>query len=1092
MSVTLTDEQIGAIETSGRVIVSASAGSGKTFVMIERLISLIISGTDIRNVLCVTFTNKAAAQMREKLRTALLKKIAQASGEERQKFKTQLNALPLADISTIHAFCARLIRTHFYLIGLDPSFRIISPDDAEGKTLSSRAIAETFDSAYEDGGKEFADLLSVYYRKKKDARLRGIVLSLIGAVRGHAEYRTLLSQVGNTDNFYQACNCLYESYRKRLQFYIGGIEDRGALISERSKQAFEVCKDVIEACRNLISAKDLFEMVTFSQTPLAIRRMPPTTKATGEMYFALKYLSGASKAVKAVYAELQTYGDEHVERQRYQDGQCRARALAVLAQKYDEIYTRLKREANVLDYEDLEHFALELLGREEARREIAEKYQFMFVDEYQDVNPVQEQILSSIADRQIFLVGDAKQAIYGFRGSRSVYFKMKTQELEHALPLTKNFRSAPAILGCVNRVFQRVFGVLGEPYEPMRASERYGADTGSVHFHWTREEEEETSERGIYSVLSARRKQPDAVAEQIADLIADEYGTQWYDADETLADPVKSVTFGDIAVIVRKNDGIAERVVFALTERGIPVTSSSRINICDCFEIRLLIDWLSLLDNAEQDIPFASALLSSEERFTEEELSKIRLRFPSCNTFRAACREYETKMADRISEKLKSFHKRLELLRTSAQVLSAAEMLGCLLSQEGLEAFIAAKSGGRNRLSRVRRFLAEAERTGSVHQFLAVLKASDYRIEYSERAGDDAVKVLTMHASKGLEYPVVILAGLDGDFHDDHDELLWTDEFHAAPRSYDCAEKLIYETVLRRAAKCVQNERQIKDEANLLYVAMTRAKYRMHLLFEGGERALSPAFAKRFSDFFDFSDCARYFAEEAPRARISPARRSLGYRPDEERLQELKRIYCRKYGYEESTLLPVKSSATALIQRAEKTDCREFPVHTGKGFTADAGTAYHAFLEHVRFGGNAEKELDRMIAEGTIGPEQAALLDRNRLARILEIPCLKALSEKRVLREQTFLVNIPADEILDMSSRDEIVFQGAIDLLAEDEDGYTVIDYKYSSRSDEQIRADYAPQIKLYKKAVARICKVDEKTVRAKIVNIAFGREIEM
>ncbi len=1082
MSVTFTEEQQKAVETRGRVIVSASAGSGKTFVMIERLVSLILSGTEVRNVLCVTFTNKAAAQMRQRLRTALLKKITESKGEECQKLKAQLNALPLADISTVHAFCARLIRTHFYLLDIDPSFRIISPDDAEGKTLSSRAVSETFDNAYEEGGEEFADLLSVYFRKKKDTRLREIVLSLVSSVRGSADYRTLLLGMGKEDLFETACGYLYESYRRRLQFLTDEIEERGAFFAENSKKAFEVCLDITKACRFLLEGRNLFETARLAQTPPTVGRMPPMTKAMGKLFENLKFLSNASKELKVVYAELREYATEEEERLRYEDGQKRARALATLALQYDEIFTRLKREANVLDYDDLEHFALRILNTEEAKKEISEKYRYVFVDEYQDVNPVQEQILFSVAGEEIFLVGDSKQAIYGFRGSRSEFFEQKETELEHALSLTKNFRSSSAVLEAVNRIFHPIY----ENYKPMRGGERYAEHTGGVRFHWTVQEKEEESERGIYSVLTGSRRQTDGFSEQVADLVSAEYGTKWFDAD---AGQEKSVTFGDIAVLARKNEGVAERIVLALANRGIPVTTSARVNICECFEVRLLTDWLSLLDNAEQDIPYAAALLSAIGTFTEEELTKIRLRFPSPFTFRAACREYAEKMNDALSSKLKAFTERLNSLRALAQVRTAAEMLGCLLA-EGLEAQIAAKPGGRVRLARVRRLIAEAENAGSVHEFLSRLKASGYRIDFAESGGDDAVKVLTMHASKGLEYPVVILAGMDTDFHSDHDELLYTDEFHIAPRSYDVPNKLIYETVLRRAAKTALTQRQIKDECNLLYVAMTRARYRMHLFFDGGERALSPRHAKCFSDFFDFQDCAAYFADGEEKVRPSLPRKTLGYKPDRALFEELEKVYRKEYGFQESTLLPVKSSATLLLQSAEKS-----AVHSGsaaRGFSADEGTAYHAFLEHVQFGANAEEELKRMLAEGLLDEEKAALLNVEHLARIMEIPCLKSLVGKRVYREQTFLVSLPANEIYDTNAEDEIVFQGAIDLLAEDENGYTVIDYKYSSHTDEQIRKDYAPQIKLYKKAVARACKVDENTVRARIVNIARCREIGM
>ncbi len=1081
----ITPEQERAIASRGKVIVSASAGSGKTFVMIERLVSLILNGADVRRVLCVTFTNKAAAQMRDRLRTALIKKIGEVAGEERERLKAQLAALPLADISTIHAFCGRLIRTHFYLADVDPAFRIISPDDSEGKLLISHALAETFETAYETGGEAFSRLLSVYFRKKKDARLKQIVLGIWRSVRGSADYIEILSAAGE-DRFDSACAFLYEYYCDRAGFLRDVCEERGAFFAEKFPRALPVCKSLIGACDALLGANDLFGMTALAQEPPEIARMPSSAKAEGETAAQLKFLAGISKSVKALYSELREYAAEETERARSRDAACRAAALASLALSFDENYRRMKREAGLLDYDDLEHLALKILSDPAANGEISEKYEYAFVDEYQDVNPVQERILSLVGGGEIFLVGDAKQAIYGFRGSRSEYFEAKESELERSLKLTSNFRSASAVLDAVNRVFAPL---LGDRYVPMRGGDRYGDYRGEVLFHRVEEEETQEKQRDVYSVLAnAAQPETDALAEKVVSVVESELGKEWFDADEG---KYKRVEYGDIAVLARKNTGDAERIVAALAQRGVPVTTSSKTNICDSFEARLLVDWLSYLDNAEQDVPFATALLSAAGGFTEEELAQIRLRFPSPFTFRAACAEYAEKMTTPLAVKLKEFYARTEERRALAQILPAAEILGTLLA-EGLEAQIAAKPGGSDRLARVGRLVAEAESAGSVHGFLSRLKAADYRIDFSESGGDRAVKVLTMHASKGLEYPVVILAGMDANFHGaDRDEWTWTDAFRIAPKSFDEERKLVYETVVRRAAAVVQESREIKDECNLLYVAMTRARCRLHMLFGEKERALHPRFAKRFSDMIDLSACADYFAEDAPPAGESRAREALAYRSDPQTEAQILAAYGREYPFAESTSLPVKSSATALMQTVRAEEIAP-PSSRGGGYDADTGTAYHAFLEYVVFGQPAERELERMRNARLLTEAQCALLDPAKLQRILQIPCLNALAGKRVWREQTFLVLLPACEVLPTQARDEIVFQGAIDLLCEDGNGYTVIDYKFSSHDEARIRRDYALQIKLYKKAVARAKRVDEKTVRARIVNIAQCIEIEM
>lgn len=1085
----LTEEQARAVETKGRVIVSAAAGSGKTAVMIERLVGLVLAGADVREVLAVTFTKKAAAQMRDRLRSALSERLARAEGEERERLRVQLAELPLAEISTIHAFCGRLVRSNFFLADTDAAFRIISPDDAEGQTLKNRALDAVFEEAYAGKDPEFFNLLGVYFRKKKDARLRRILLSLHASMRETAHWRE--EALCERDGFGEACEYLAQWYRRRAELLSARLDDLGAFFAENNPRALAVAADVVAAC-NALSGKTLFEMTEIASKPIKIGVMPRMTKATGEELASLKYLSGAGKAIKGIYAELRGFADEETEKHAQADADERRRALFSLVLRFDDVYAVLKRETNVLDYNDLEQLTLKILENEEARRAVRARFTYIFVDEYQDVNRMQERILSLLAGEEVFLVGDSKQAIYGFRGSNSAFFEEKRREFSAFggdLSLTMNFRSAPAVIDAVSRVF----GSLFPSYEPMRPCERFGEHAGGALVHIVPKEKSEPKKLSVYSVTeNAGMDAPDPIAERIADVIEEELargeeeGGGIFDADSGI---LRKVTFGDIAVLVRKNSGEMDRVVRALNARDIPVCASAKVNVCDFFEVRLLIDWLSYLDNAEQDIPMASAMLSAVGGLDEGELAAVRLRFPSAYAFRTACKLYADKMADPLSQKLKNFFRTAEALRLRAQALPASDILGSLLAS-GLEAQIAASGSGSMRLSRVRRFLSESEGM-SVHAFLAKLKAMGYRLDYAGGGGEDAVQVLTMHASKGLEFPVVILADLDVPFHGaDRDDVLFTEQFGAAPAAFG-EDRVARETVLRRATVKLQEEEELSGERNLLYVAMTRAKYRLHMIFEGRERAVDPVFADRLSDLVDltgFADCAAPLTYE----RAPIARHALAGKGETASVEKLLALYQKPYPYESSVLLPLKSSATGLMreEKSHKSSEKEQGAHGGH--STDEGLAYHAFLEHARFGRPAAEELGRMREEGILSEEQLSLLSVENLQAILALPTMRALEGKRIWREQTFLIELPACEVMETDARDEVLFQGAIDLLTEDEEGFTIVDYKYSARDDDKLRDAYALQIKLYKKAVARAMKVDEATIKARIVNIARLREIGM
>lgn len=1094
MSVTYTEEQARAISARGQIIVSASAGSGKTFVMIERLVKLILEGADVREVLAVTFTNKAAAQMREKLRNALYRKISQAEAEERERLKGQLNYLPIAEISTLHAFCGRLVRSYFYLAGVDPAFRIISPDDADGREISERAISETFETLYKEKDGVLFDLLSVYFRSKRDSRLREIILSLHRKYRGIADYQALLKEVGTVDLFDDACRFLYGDFQKRIRFF----SQLAWQLLERSEDAQPraVAEEIKSACEALLQADGLFSLISAARFISLTKRLPASTKYAGEKLVALKKLSALSKELKDLLKQLKEFETEKIEYARYQDGATRAKALATLVLRYDETYARIKREKGLLDYDDLEHCALKVLEDKEAYEAIKAKFRYVFVDEYQDVNPAQEKLISLLSGEEVFLVGDRKQSIYNFRGSKAEYFTKKTESLPTVLHLTRNFRSAASVIDAVNRIFDVAMqeDTCGFSYADggiAQGGERYGEWSGGVFFHRFYEEKgERNSPSEVYSVLSEMKKREKKTAEQnlIVSVVKGEVGKTFYDVD---AGQERVVSYGDIAILVRKNTGEVGKIVSALSDAGIPVATTSKVNVCNFWEVRMLLDWLSYLDNAEQDIPMTSAMLSAVGGFCEEELAQIRLRFPSAYSFREACTAYAEKMQDSIAKKLNRFFATAKRLRGRCAVHSAKEILYALLA-EGLEAEILSRKDGQARLNRARRVLAEA--TGTVHEFLTRVARLGEEIFFSEAGGQDAVQVVTMHASKGLEYPVVILSNMETEFHGaDHDDVMWTEQFSVAPRCFDVARKFTYETVLRRAAACLQEEEERKGEINLLYVAMTRAKYRLHVMLGESPRALDIRRARRFSDLIDPIAIAPYFVQDEEREIVSLSRRALVYRTNEEEEKRILSAFARKYPYQASVDLPVKSSATELMQalRAERTDSY-FHMTGEVGSSAEEGTAYHLFLEHVDFSSNAEHELNRMKEEGIFTPEQLALLSVERLEKMMALPCLRALAGKRVWREQKFLVSLQADEITPIDSSDEMVFQGAIDLLCEDENGYTVIDYKYSSHDDVRIQKDYAVQIQLYKKAVARAMRVDERTVRARIINVKTCREILM
>lgn len=1167
-----TEEQTAAIESRGKTIVSASAGSGKTTVMIEKIVRLIQSGADVGEILALTFTKKAAAQMKEKLRKELIKSINSPStgAAEKTALKKQLAAVSGADISTIHSFCSKFIRSHFFAAGVNSDFFIIGDDDADGKQLQSQAIDALFEEAYEAGEEKFLRLLSVYFRKKKDTRLREILIEAYAKLRVRADYREFLSgeAVGATEEkFDKICGELLAEMQSKCAYYAQKIEAERAYFEQNGLQkSVENANELLAALQSLCGESEYFSACSVP-CPKFSAKQKATKSTPADFEGHASALNGLKDAVKKIFAENEKVRSREEELSDYLCAGEIAESLAVYLLKFDEKYSAAKRERNALDYNDLEHFALKLLSDPEICKEVREKYRYVFVDEYQDVNPVQEQILSLIGNENVFLVGDIKQSIYGFRGSKSKYFAEKQRAYESeagasSLWLTRNFRSGDRVLEAVNAEFS--YAMTKENSEVdyqkdsyMQGGGMYGTNAGKVEIHFFGEKADEkekeekkarSARRGIYSVEAnylKEREESSAYGKKVRAIIEQERNKKWFDADKK---EFRRVEYSDIAVLARKKKGSVEKVVAALASEGIPVTSSSAVNICDYPEIKTLIDILSLIDNAEQDIPLCSALLSAMGDLTADDLTDVRLAYPKEKFYRRCCARYAAEKSDFLAYKLNRFYAYLGEIQRLSAVSDAGEILSKILSDTRMESRLLSQNNGARCLKRIHHFIAQTllPEPLSVHAFLDRLKALDYEIPYSENGGENAVRVLTIHASKGLEYPVVILNDLSAPFAGkDERNVLIDEEYALVPKCYrresmTCTDTLLWKLVAKRI-----KAEEVKDELNLFYVALTRAKYGLHLLFSERPSAPDVRFASSYADFVDFSLWERYVTEDWSFDLPAQERTAVIERADAALSESITAELVRKYPHAGGENLPVKTSATAQLKERKRgappefeTERFEVPVlfkedenesengrengrENGHADSRLSGIAYHAFLEHFNFAllnglseqeGHvldeplfervlpiAESEAERMRAQGLLSGEEAALVDIRKAAEILCAPVFAEVSGMRLYREQEFLAGLTAkdvyagrEEVYGSCGNEELIFQGAIDLLAVSDSEVRIVDYKYSSHGAERLKKDYAPQLELYKKAVAKIMKIDREKIRCSIVNIRLGFAFEL
>ena len=1158
-----TKEQQAAIDAQGRVIVSASAGSGKTTVMIEKIIRLIQSGVNVDEILAVTFTKKAASQMKEKLGKALIKSInaEETTAEKRAALKKQLNEVPSADISTIHSFCAKLIRSHFFAAGVDNAFRVIGGDDAEGTAIKSEALDELLEEGYaaKENDEDFAHLLSVYWRKKSDKSLRKIFLTTYEDLRSRADYREYLQRSAEytAETFDKICKELYERFVKKCRYYVDFLEDERIYFEgiEAAPQT-ALCKELIEWLETVVSAKDYFEAAQVKK-PEKFTTNSSSKKNSEEKKLHIARLGALRvKAIKVVEDEFAKLESREEELNKFL---CSARTAAALSRYlllFDQKFAERKLQRGVLDYNDLEHKALELLAIPEIAEEIKAKYRYVFVDEYQDVNLVQEEIVNRLSGDNLFLVGDVKQAIYGFRGSKSRFFVEKQRSFAEgqglSLVMRNNFRSSDKVLEAVNGQFSLAMtpqtcsvDYARDAY--MERGGRYPADSGRVEIHFleTEEEKEKKKEkkkdtREVYSVRSHANKQDEEIsraAKVIKRIIEQELCRTYYDPD---TGEYRKVEYSDIAILSRKKQGQIVATVAALSAEGIPVASATAVNICEYAEVKTLIDILSLLDNAEQDVPLCSALLSSMGDLTADDLATIRLEYKSSKRypyFRMACQQYAKEKKDKIASKLQAFYQYFEKVRALSQVLDAGELLSQIIAETRMEARLLARENGLACVKRIHRFIEESYNPEplSVHGFLAHLRDLDYEIEYGESGGENSVKVLTMHSSKGLEYPIVILDNLSGKFRGvDHDEVIAEEKFGLAPRAFDEGKMLKRPTLLRRLFAVQEAEDSIADELNLYYVALTRAKYGLHMLFNQPSVIPDVKYAKSYEEMTDFSLWKSFIVEDFLFDEQKQERQALVFDPDKELTGKIMQAFTWEYPFAGYENLRVKSSATQLMsEHGEEYETPDANGVAAVGFGADesvktemfdtagetedvvaAGIAYHAFLEHFDFswlyredgtrvdGEELSEVVDRALAHcQEIGTDGWEILVKEKLVEILSNPVFGELRGMRLYPEQEFLVRLPVKDTygkyaeegsaLCRDDGEEMIFQGAIDLLAIGET-VRIIDYKYSTRNAEELRAHYMPQLELYRATVAKILKVEPRSIHCSIVNIRQGFQVDM
>ncbi len=1110
----LRQEQLDIINhQSGDILVSASAGSGKTFVMIERLIRLIVNGqARVDQILAVTFTEAAATEMKERLKSALMDRIA----DGREDLSEQLNDVSNADISTLHSFCARLIRTYFYVADVSPDFKIA--DATQAKILKDKAVSKLMRSRYTSNSPEFNEFLNKFIKKRSDAGLRNTIQTLY-------EYASVEAV---PEKVYQLHKQFYtlEGYEKLCENYKNGLDVQLSKLKEKSYALFQGFKNYgltksAEFCVSLISdiekalKTDLYGLKQFENYSLRLSFESKLSKEPLELKEKATAIRDSLKKLFKSFCKCISVKEQDLK--RLPEICLTTDYLVGMVKEYGEIYAELKTEENLLDFNDLEHYAYKTLSDEKVRKEVREKYKYVFVDEYQDTNGVQEEIITAVSHDNLFMVGDVKQSIYGFRGCNPDIFANKMKDMQatgkKTAMLNCNFRSADNVINKVNEIFTYCMKKdnFGEDYSlnsTLKPGGIYGEENqgrATVHLLVKPDKKPVVKETPrVYDILeeikNSSSKKATTISSLITEIIRDELGKTYYDPKKKTK---KIITFNDIVILTRnRSNEYVEKLVDGLKRHGVNVVSEVSQDVCQYPEVQVLINALRLIDCFKIDFPLATVMKSPIGNFTEEELAKIVIFYvdnKGKNGFYDAYDYYLNNAQGELYEKVKAFDDYVKHLRYLSDFIGAKGVLQKILDDSMYLTVILAEKQGELKLKRIRKFIELTETNGALKTVSEVLDNIDnakdaFRTSFN--SDDNAVRVMTIHASKGLEFPVVIVCGLERKMNagEEREEVLLDRDCGFALKYYNQTEKTYSETLLRAYVRQKMKTERVKEEMRLFYVATTRASYSLHLTFEGEySRAEEFSGADRMLDYlppnlqvvvhhpeeFEFTDLTK------------DQKQVLIVKPDLSLSQKMAESFNFTYPYVSDTVLPLKTNVTDVVKSENyKKSMGEVTLHGQTDETK--GTLAHKILELYDFNSSLSliQQVEALILKGILDETQIKTLSLDGIIKALNNEKLKELKNFRLFREKSFMVNVPASFVTDTNSEQSVLIQGVIDLLAVKDGKAQILDYKYSVHGEKVLKQRYSKQLELYSYAVENVLGLE--VTKKIIVNIFNGDLIEI
>lgn len=1178
-------QQAAAENRGGSLLVSAAAGSGKTKVLVERLFLYILEdGCNIDDFLIITYTKAAAAELRGKIASELGKLLGEHPGNAH--LRRQLMRVYQADIKTVDAFCTALLRENAHLLAkegerhcLTPDFRVL--DEGEAELLRRRVLDRTLEDFYKTlddapGGALLADTLGA---GRDDGALAELVLELHGKLQSHAYPERWLEE--NRESWLNLSGTFDETpYAKEL---LEGTARRAASWAEIFRSAAQSVESdtalhtgygekFLTAAASLdalgeAAKKSWDEAGMMAEAVDFPRLTTPKGRKDDPEVLRLKSLWDGCKAdVKKLRAELNISGQEAME-----DLAAVAPAMAALLEltgAFSRRYRQEKLRLNQADFSDQEHLALELLTGEdgtptELGEQISARYMEILVDEYQDTNEVQNHIFQAVSHggRNLFTVGDVKQSIYRFRLADPTIFLRKYAAFKHhtdaregeerKILLSQNFRSRREILDAANFIFENIMSPeLGEMEYGADEKLYFGAEyypersdcAPEYHLICVRQRSAEL-ERPVKKGMAEAR----LAAKRIRSLLDEQYPVT---GEDGVLRPCRAE---DIVILMRSPGSRGLAFSAALAEQGVPCSFQEQGDYFSSMEVATALSLLQVIDNPRQDVPLIAVLRSPLFGFTPDRLARVRAGTADGDYYDAVCRDGG---AD-----CRSFLETLDRLRLLARDMSVERLLWRIYNELNALGVFGAMDRGEERKENLIALTEHAENFEAngcrgLFLFLEQLqKLIDSDRAPATRGKSDAggVRLMSVHKSKGLEFPIVLLCDLDRAFSrmDFDTPVLVHPELGLGPRRVDLDRRIHYPTMARRALEGKLRRENQSEEQRILYVAMTRPKEKLillHSLYHAQSKLKQLASLAACPVPPETAAICRSYGEWLLlpllcRPEAKPLRDLAGVEPenfyagdentwqvfihDSEDFQEVSEakeeseesgaqndadlsLLELAYPYEAATRFPAKRTATQLKGREKDEEASEnaprptvlrpldqprFRQAGGELTPTERGTAAHLALQYLDFSNaDAAGQVATLAEKRLLTREQADSVDISQLNELLSSPLGEEIRRgKNILREYPFTVLIPATELDGDAGDDQVLLQGVVDCCFETEAGLTVVDFKTDRVFGEEVarRAEhYRPQLAAYGAALERV--LEKKVVRKALYFLASGEMVSL